>query len=98
MKRHLFSVLLATGIVAAGTATIAQQVPGRGFTALLCVAERLGSGPQSPQVGVVVVSDTGSSAVVTIFHGTTSSTHAVLYDDANESGRLDCGDVIFSVT
>ena len=98
MKRQLFGATLGTAAIAWAASMSAQQIPGRGFTALLCVAERLGGGPQAGQVTVAIANDTGSSAQVTITHGVTSSTHLLVYQDANETGRLDCGDVIISVT
>jgi hypothetical protein len=88
----------AVGMVALTSSTTGSaQVPGRGFSALLCVAERLGSGPQGGQVAVIIADDTGSTAQVTIIHGASSSTHLVAYQDANLTGQLDCGDIIGSV-
>jgi hypothetical protein len=81
--------------------SFAQQIPGTGFSVLLCEL------PPSGCVGelcVTIVSDTVDEttdigeAVVKITHGTTSSTHTVTYEDTNESGSLDCGDTIISVS
>ena len=81
--------------------SFAQQIPGTGFSVLLCHL------PPSGCVGelcVTIVSDTVDEttdigeAVVKITHGTTSSTHTVTYEDANEDGILDCGDTIISVS
>src|SRR4029434_7769085 len=80
--------------------TFAQQVPGQGFSALLCLVEQVGV-PGNAQISVTIDSDSGAdpdgngTAVVTITHGApqsgSGSTHTVLYNDTNGSGHLDCG-------
>jgi hypothetical protein len=103
MKRSVILVTLAfVGVVLNGPGF--AQVPGRGFSVLLCVAQQAGSGPGNAQVSVAITSDTGPNAQgigqaqVTITHGVTGSTHTVQYHDSNNSGKLDCGDVIISVS
>jgi hypothetical protein len=81
--------------------SFAQQIPGNGFSVLLC---KLPSGGCVGELCVTIVSDTVDEsndigeAVVKITHGTTSSTHTVTYEDLNEDGILDCGDMIISVS
>ena len=107
MKRT--GMLVAIGLFAFGAIgpTFAQPVPGQGFSALLCLVQEVGV-PGNAQISVTIDSDSGAdsngngTAVVTITHGTpqsgSGSTHTVLYHDANESGHLDCGDTILSVS
>jgi hypothetical protein len=102
-------VLAAVGLFAVGAIapTFAQQVPGHGFSALLCLVQEVGV-PGDAQISVTIDSDSGPDnqgngiAVVTITHGAppsgSGSTHTVLYHDTNSSGRLDCGDTIISVS
>jgi hypothetical protein len=81
--------------------SFAQQIPGTGFSALLCKLPPSGC---AGELCVTIVSDTVDEttdigeAVVKITHGKTSSTHTVTYEDSNESGGLDCGDTIISVS
>jgi hypothetical protein len=107
MKRSV--VLVAIGLFGFGAIgpTFAQQVPGQGFSALLCLVQQVGL-PGSAQISVTIDSDSGvdsegnGTAVVTITHGApqsgSGSTHTVLYHDTNPSGHLDCGDTILSVS
>ena len=108
MKRIV--VLMAIGLFgfgAIGRPTFAQQVPGQGFSALLCLVQLVGL-PGNAQISVTIDSDSGADAegngiaVVTITHGApqsgSGSTHTVLYEDTNGSGHLDCGDTIQSVS
>ena len=102
-------VLVAIGLFGFGAIgpASAQQVPGQGFSALLCLVQQVGL-PGNAQVSVTIDSDSGANsegngtAVVTITHGApvsgSGSTHTVLYHDTNGSGHLDCGDTIFSVS
>ena len=103
MKR--WCVAIAVGMaflfaVAQGSA----QVPSRGFTVLLCVVERAGSVPGGSQVNIEIVSDQAVNqsglrqAVVIVSHGESSSTHVVLYQDVDGNQRLNCSDVVVSVT
>jgi len=108
MKRAVILVV-AIGLFGFGAIgpTFAQQVPGQGFSALLCLVQEVGV-PGSAQISVTIDSDTGAdsdgngTAVVTITHGApesgSGSTHTVLYHDTNESGHLDCRDTILSVS
>jgi hypothetical protein len=89
------------------TPSFAQDIPGTGFSDLVCVLGVHGSGTFTIGHGefVVTVEDNGISepddigtATVTIQHGTSSSTHLLTYEDTNEDGELDCGDAIISVT
>jgi hypothetical protein len=108
MKRIV--VLMAIALLGFGAIekpTFAQQVPGRGFSALLCLVQQVGL-PGNAQVSVTIDRDSGAdaegngTAVVTITHGApqsgSGSTHTVLYEDTNGSGQLDCGDSIQSVS
>ena len=38
------------------------------------------------------------SATVHVIHGEDDSTHVLTYDDANDSGVLDCGDRVLTVS
>ena len=99
----LSGVLVAAWLLSPATVS-AQQVGGRGFSVLLCVAEQGGSLPGGAQVNYVIDSDTGPNqdgigqAIVTINHGESSSTHVVVYEDTNPTGGLNCGDRVISVT
>jgi hypothetical protein len=107
MKRAV--VLVAIGLFCFGAIgpTFAQQVPGQGFSALLCLVQQVGV-PGSAQISVTIDSDSGAdsegngTAAVTITHGAPESgrgsTHTVVYHDTNSSGHLDCGDAIRSVS
>jgi hypothetical protein len=107
MKRAVILVAIGLfGFGAIGPAS-AQQVPGQGFSALLCLVQQVGV-PGNAQISVTIDSDSGAdsegngTAVVTITHGApqsgSGSTHTVLYHDTNGSGHLDCGDSILSVS
>jgi hypothetical protein len=103
------AVVLAIGLFGFGAIgpAFAQQVPGEGFSALLCLVQQVGV-PGSAQISVTIDSDSGAdsegngTAVVTITHGApqsgSGSTHTVLYHDTNGSGHLDCGDTILSLS
>jgi hypothetical protein len=81
--------------------SLAQQIPGTGFSALLC---KLPAGGCAGRLCVTIVSDTVDEnsdigeAVVRVTHGTTGSTHTIIYEDTNESGGLDCGDTVISIS
>lgn len=104
MKRWF--VVTAAAVFSVGViGSTSAQVPGQGFSTLLCVAERVSSGPGNARVSVTVVSDTGpilfdilGVAEVRITHGASGSTHTVRYRDMNSNARLDCGDTILSVS
>jgi hypothetical protein len=100
MKRFLLVGAIAALAVSIGHPS-AAQVPGRGFSRLLCIAAQLAPELNGAQVNIDVLSDQVidgyGTAVVTISHGTSSSTHTIAYVD-NGSGSLDCGDVILSVS
>lgn len=80
----------------------AQQIPGGGFSGLLCLAGIDGDGTYAVdpagQVTIEVSGDNGSSATFAIKHGQDGSTHSVTYDDRNNSGTIDCGDRVLSVS
>lgn len=107
MKRAV--ILVAVVLFGFGTIgpTFAQQVPGRGFSALLCLVQQVGL-PDDAQISVTIASDSGpdtqgnGTAVVIIIHGApqsgSGSTHTVFYHDTNGTGQLDCGDAILSVS
>jgi hypothetical protein len=81
--------------------SFAQQVPGIGLSELLCVLGVEGDGTYTAaqgEISVTIENDTGSSADVTITHGTSSSTHVVTYLDDDGDGMLGCGDTIIGVT
>ena len=95
-------LLVATLIVPSS----AQTIPGTGISNLVCVLGVEGSGTFFAGNGqiVVTVEDDGVSelddigtAMVTIKHGSSGSSHLLTYVDANEDGQLDCGDIIISV-
>jgi hypothetical protein len=101
MKRSIIVITLA--LMAIAQVGSSQQISGRGFSVLLCVAEQAGDAGNN-QVSISIDSDTGASeetgvgqAVITITHGQSQSTHTATYQDSNESGFLDCGDEILSV-
>ena len=102
MKRCIIAVAFGLVAVTALGPSFAQQVPGRGFSALVCLAEQ--PIPGNAQITVTISGDTGpdaqgiGEAVVTITHGTSGSIHTVVYQDSNDSGHLDCGDAVISVT
>src|SRR2546430_2018219 len=78
--------------------SFAQEIPGAGFTVVLCQAEAAGG--CAGKLCVTTLSDKGSVAEVKITHGKTCSIHIVNYDDSlsEPNGMLDCGDTILSVT
>jgi hypothetical protein len=80
----------------------AAQIPAQGLSALVCLAGVHGNGTYvigpSGKLVVEVSGDSGSSATVKITHGGDDSTHALVYEDVNQNGVLDCGDRIQSVT
>ena len=100
MKRWI--IVMMFGLVAIAQVGSSQEIPGRGFSVLLCVAEQAGSAGNN-QVSISIDSDTGPNAdgigqaVITITHGESESTHLATYEDSNDSGTLDCGDAILSV-
>lgn len=78
------------------------QIPAQGLSALICLAGVNGNdtyqiGP-SGQLLVVVSGDNGSSARVDITHGGDGSSHVLTYSDEDESGTLNCGDIILTVS
>jgi hypothetical protein len=78
------------------------QIPARGLSALICLAGVNGNdtyevGPSGKLV-IVVSGDSGSTATVTITHGADGSSHVLTYSDEDESGTLNCGDIIASVS
>src|SRR4030095_11951580 len=100
MKRSIIVITLA--LMAIAQVGSSQQISGRGFSVLLCVAEQAGDAGNN-QVSISIDSDTGpieagvGQAVITITHGQSQSTHTATYQDSNETGVLDCGDEILSV-
>ncbi len=76
------------------------QIPARGLSALICLAGVNGNGSYevSPALTIVVSGDNGSTATVHVIHGRDDSTHVVTYSDTHETGTLDCGDLIISVS
>jgi hypothetical protein len=78
------------------------QIPASGLSALVCRADIHGNGTYevgpSGKLVVEVSDDTGSSATVHVIHGGDDSTHQLTYTDGNESGMLDCGDLILTVS
>ena len=72
------------------------------LSALVCRAGINGNGTYevgpSGALVIEVSGDTGSSVTVHIIHGTDDSTHVVTYSDTNNSGTLDCGDRILTVS
>jgi hypothetical protein len=102
MKRWI--TVMAIGLMAITQigSSFSQEIPGRGFSVLLCVAEHAGDAGNN-QVSISINSDTGpvedgiGHAEITITHGASESTHIVTYEDSNESGFLDCGDEILIV-
>jgi len=103
MKRWI--VVIALGVLTSSLVVpgFGQGGPGgRGISTLLCLAEEIGfeigNGHVSVEVDDHGVVDGIGEAEVTITHGNSSSTHTVVYADANESEDLDCGDAILSVT
>jgi hypothetical protein len=95
--------LLAISLVGSG---LAQQVPGQGFSNLVCQAGVNGSGTFELGNGqIMVVIDDGpttpggtGTATVTIQHGKSGSTHTLTYEDTNSDGQLDCGDTVLSIS
>lgn len=102
-------VLVAIGLFGFGAIgpAVAQQVPGQGFSALLCLVQEVGV-PGNAQISVTIANDSGpdadgnGTADVTITHGApvsgSGSEHHVTYHDDNDTGRLDCHDTILSVS
>lgn len=78
------------------------QIPAGGLSALICLAGVNGNGTYevgpSGQLVIEVSGDAGNSATVHITHGGDDSTHQVTYSDTNQSGTLDCGDRILTVS
>jgi len=103
MKRWCVSIAVGMAFLLMAPQGSAQ-VPARGFTVLLCVVERAGSVPGGAQVNIEIVSDQPvdqsglRQAVVIVSHGESSSTHVVLYQDLDANQRLNCTDVVISVT
>jgi hypothetical protein len=100
MKRSIIVITFA--VLAIAQVGSSQQISGRGFSVLLCVAEQAGDAGNN-QVSISTDSETPPNeagigqAVITITHGQSQSTHTVTYQDSNETGGLDCGDEILSV-
>ena len=100
MKRSIIVITFA--VLAIAQVGSSQQISGRGFSVLLCVAERAGDAGNN-QVSISIDSDTLpvvggiGEAVITVTHGQSQSTHTATYQDSNETGGLDCGDEILSV-
>jgi hypothetical protein len=101
MTRSIF-IIVGLAVLVLARPGVAQQVPGGGFSGLLCLAGIDGNGtyPVDPagQVTIEVSGDDGSSATFAIMHGQDGSTHFVTYDDRNDNGRIDCGDRVLSVS
>ena len=101
MKRRTIRAIVF-GLLAFATvgSSVAQEIPAVGFSALVCRLGVAGSGhycaPGNSQL-CLDVTDGAGTAVVTVHHGQTSSTHTVTYVD-NGDGELDCGDTITSVS
>jgi hypothetical protein len=103
MKRWISVMVIGLMAITQAGSSFSQEIPGAGFSVLLCVAEQTGGGPGNSQVSISINSDTGpdadgiGQAEVTITHGKSQSTHIVTYEDSNDTGSLDCGDNILSV-
>jgi Na+/proline symporter len=76
------------------------QIPARGLSALICLAGVDGNGTYavSPALIIVVSGDNGTTATVHVTHGGDDSSHVVTYSDTHDTGTLDCGDLILSVS
>lgn len=109
MKR---AMLVAVGgfLMLAVAKPVPAQIPARGLSALICLAG-VGEGETDTYfVGpsgqlVLEVADNGAdgntgvgSATITITHGGDGSTHELTYSDTDESGSLNCGDLILAVS
>jgi hypothetical protein len=103
MKRLIIlgAIALLTSLPS-GPGFAQQDPPGQGFSDLLCIAEAAGFTAGNGQISLTIdsnsVVDGIGTAVVTITHGKSSSTHTIVYEDTDSSGTLTCGDVIISVT
>ena len=101
MGRWIIVGIIIGMMAGAMAPSFALQGPGgRGASVVLCVAEQLGLGNSHVNVeiddqGVV---DGIGEADVTITHGTSGSTHHIVYSDDNDDGFLDCGDRILSIS
>ena len=101
MKRSTF-VALGGFLVLTLATPGAAQIPARGLSVLICLAGVQGNGTYeigpAEKLVLEVSGDSGSSATVHIIHGGDDSTHVLTYDDANQSGVLDCRDRILTVS
>ena len=106
-RRSIVVAAFALATIVSVTSSVAQQIPARGFTAILCQLGVNGSGTYCAPGGTqfcVDVQDQAAgenaggtrTASVTVHHGQTSSDHVVTYTD-DGSGSLDCGDIVLSV-
>ena len=106
MKLALTIAFAAALVAIAATSSPAQQMPGSGFTQIICVLGVHGSGTYGKGQGnlVVTVVDHGiidpvnhiGAATVTIEHGATGGSREVAYRDNNHDGVVDCGDDILT--
>jgi hypothetical protein len=62
MKRWTIVVVIGLMAITQVGSSLSQQIPGRGFSVLLCVAEKAGDGPGNSQVSISINSDTGPGA------------------------------------
>ena len=101
MKR---AILVAVGgfLMLALARPGAAQIPARGLSSLVCLAGISGNGTYQVGPGdalvIEVSGDNGSSATLHIIHGGDDSTHVVTYSDSYTDGKLDCGDLILTVS
>jgi len=103
MARAHMVVALGLIVSVASGAALAQGPAGRGLSVMVCIAEQGAALPAGSQVNIVTLSDNETEqegvreAVVTINHGKSSSTHAVVYQDVDGSESLSCGDAVLGV-
>ena len=104
MKSWIAFIIVALLTVSLAAPSHAQQVPGRGFSTLVCALGVSGSGVFELGNGniVVTITDNGvldglGSAGISIQHGNSGSDHLISYQDANETSQLDCGDIVLGL-
>ena len=62
MKRWISVMVIGLMAITQAGSSFSQEIPGAGFSVLLCVAEQTGSGPGNSQVSISINSDTGPDA------------------------------------